>query len=932
MKIMAVEATTTTVAYTLQHSTLAQRYEVDALSEKAARAKLEEAAAPQYDLVIIDSSVLEQDGLNLCHYLRASGWQAPLLLLIEADHSHPEQLALNADADDYLLKPFGAEALAARIEFLIRRNEKLTYQQQASTGWGEMSSALSLAAEGIARLNPQGQYLFVNDAYARMAGYTPDEMIGCAWQKTVHPDDQPLMMVAYQQMLHDGKVEVEARGLRKDGSTFDKRLAMVAAYRAQQRFSGHYCFMKDISEQKQTEIRLQQQLNRVQLTTQIMDAIRQTLELDQILQTAVEQVRRYLKTDRVIVFRFGSDWQGRVAAESVNAGLTETLGMKIQDLCFGKLYADSYCQGRVSAIPDINAANIDACHVELLSAFEVRANLVVPILQGEKLWGLLIAHHCCGPRQWIPENTLLLQQVATQLGIAIHQAELYQQNRQELLERRQIQDALAHSEERFRSLSTFAPVGIYQTDIEGHYIYTNARWQEIAGLTFVESLGDQWARAIHPDDREQFFAAWTQLVDSNHNFDQEFRFLTPEGEEHWVHGQAIPMRSKEEEVIGYVGVNEDITARKLAEQKIRQQAALIDIASDAIYVRELNEGRIVFWSKGAEKLYGWCADETIGKIAYQLFNKSRARIEEIVETTLKRGSWQGELTQTTKAGTKILVSSRWTLINDDRGEPQSLLTVNTDITDKKQLEAQFYQAQRLESLGQLAGGIAHDLGNILTPILGIAQLFKLTLKDTDRATQEQLEILEHSAKRGAKMVRQILTFAQGGGGDKTAVDVNVVLQEVIDVARQGFPNSIEIRQTPSNPTRPSPKVSADSTQLHQVFMNLCVNARDAMPEGGVLTISVETRFINEDMASKRLEASEGDYVVVAIADTGEGIPPEIQERIFDPFFTTKTPDKGTGLGLATVAGIIKKTGGFLTISSEVDSGTQVKVYLPLTSF
>lgn len=732
---------------------------------------------------------------------------------------------------------------------------------------------------------------------------------------------------------------------------------------------GHYSLLETVSDgraapterRKQTKVRLQQQLQRAQLTTQIMDAIRQTLDLTQILNTAVEQVRNYLNTDRVIVFRFNPNWQGVVEAESVGPGLTKTLGMKIQDLCFGELYAESYRQGRVSSISDLDTADFDPCHVELLSAFEVRANLVVPILQGDNLWGLLIAHHCCAPRQWTTESTQLLQQVATQMGIALHQAELYQRNRQELIERRQIQAALEQSEERFRSLSAFAPVGIYQTDLDGQCTYTNARWQEIAGLTFVESLGDRWVQAIHPDDRARVFAAWRQLVNGESDFELEFRFLTRRGQEHWVFGRAIPMLSNAGEVVGYVGVNEDITHRKLAEQQIRQQAALIDIASDAIFVRDLEEGRIVFWSKGATQLYGWHADEAVGTVAHDLLNKSREEIQEALETTMEKGSWQGELIQRTKAGEKILVASRWTLIKDEHQVPQSLLTVNTDITEEKQLEAQVYEAQRLESLGRLAGGIAHDLGNVLTPILGIAQLLRLTQTDADGSTQEQLDILEKSAKRGTKMVRQILTFAQGSSEEKTTVNIDVLLQEVIDVARQGFPRTIEIcqvdRQVASlqsnsshpdgshpdgshpnnshpnnsvpNEARQRPKeVSADSTHLHQVFMNLCINACDAMPNGGVLTLSVEHCFVDDALASKNLGASSGDHVVVTVSDTGIGISPEIRDRIFDPFFTTKGPDKGTGLGLATVSGIIKKVGGFLQVSSEVGQGTQVSVYLP----
>ncbi|MEO0646173.1 MAG: PAS domain S-box protein [Cyanobacteria bacterium J06650_10] len=678
--------------------------------------------------------------------------------------------------------------------------------------------------------------------------------------------------------------------------------------------------------------------NRARLLAEITDAIHQTLELKQILQTAVTRLRSFLQADRVLVFRFNPDWQGIVEAESVALGWLKTLGMTIQDSCFNEQYVKSYSLGRISVIVDIDALDVSPCYVEMLRSLQVKANLVVPIVQENHLWGLLIAHQCGASRQWAPQNTQLLQRVATQLGIAIQQAELYQTTHRELVERRRVQQALQASEERFRSLSAFAPVGIYQTDLNGQCIYTNAKWQEIAGLTLEESLGDSWTQSIHPNDREKVFKTWTRFVAGDSDFSLEFRFLKePEQEERWVFGRAIAIQSPTGETIGYVGVNEDITARKRAEHTIREQAALIDIATDAIFVRDL-AGRILFWSKGASQMYGWSQEEAIGQTV-QLLLKTQANIdpEVTLSTAIEQGFWKGELTHKTQSGKAILVASRWTLVRDETGLPHSFLEVNTDITEKKQLETQFYQAQRLESLGQLAGGVAHDLGNILTPILGIAQLLRITLKDLSEPTQEQIEILERSAKRGVTMVQKILTFAQGSPDDGSTVDVTTLLQEVIDMARQGIPNNIEIRQNiftenPSNSRNKTVRVNA--THLHQVFMNLCINARDAMPKGGVLTLSVENTLVEEASVSKYLDRSVGQcfvghYVTVTVADTGVGIEPALRDRIFDPFFTTKGPDEGTGLGLATVIGIVKNAGGFLQVFSEVGQGTKIKVYFPV---
>ncbi len=705
------------------------------------------------------------------------------------------------------------------------------------------------------------------------------------------------------------------------------------------------------SDCQQTEIRLKQQLDRERSLAEITDAIRKTLNLSEILHVAVDRVRRLLKTDRVIVFRFEPNLQGVVEAESVGDEWIKTLGMNIYDSCFDEQYVATYRQGRIRSISNLYTADIHPCYVNLLKSVQAIANLVVPIVQNDHLWGLLIAHHCRTQREWKPESTELLKQVATQLGVAIQQAELYQTTRRELIERRQIQTELQASEERFRSLSGFAPVGIYQADTAGDYTYTNAKWQEIVGLTFEESLGNQWEQSIHPDDSARVLDAWRRFILGESDFSLEFRFLNRDSlnwtgidktasSERWVSSQAIAMRSPSKadkalpdgEIVGYVGVNEDITERKRAEQKIQEQAALIDIATDAIFVRDLT-GQIVFWSQGATRLYGWRRSEAIGQIAHQLLKKrDPATLELAIKTTLEQGFWQGELTQSTKSGYDILVASRWTLIHNAAGEPQSLLEVNTDITDKKRLEAQFYQAQRLESIGQLASGIAHDLGNVLTPILGIAQLLRITLKNIDDSTQEQLDILEKSAKRGADMVRQILTFSKGSPENGDVVDITRLLEEVIGVVRQGLSSTIEIHQhifDEEDADRQSKRVSASSTHLHQVFVNLCVNARDAMPDGGILTLFASNVVVDEATASKNLNRSAGHYVMITVADTGVGIPSEIRDRIFDPFFTTKPPDKGTGLGLSTVIGIVQNAGGFLEVSSAVSQGTEIKVYFPV---
>ncbi|MCP6761848.1 MAG: response regulator [Fischerella sp. CENA71] len=370
----------------------------------------------------------------------------------------------------------------------------------------------------------------------------------------------------------------------------------------------------------------------------------------------------------------------------------------------------------------------------------------------------------------------------------------------------------------------------------------------------------------------------------------------------------------------------EISERKQAEEKIREQAALLDITTDAILLRDWNN-TVCFWNQGAENLYGWKAQEAIGKNANELLYKPEtvSQLENVRKSLAKSGTWQGELHQITKQGKTIIVASRWTLMRDQHGQPKSILTVNTDITEKKLLESQFLRAQRLESIGTLAGGIAHDLNNILTPILTAAQLLQLKQSNIDDRSQQMFKTIESNAKRGAALVKQVLHFTRGVEGKRTIVQISHLCSEIKQIVEETFPKSIEFS---TNIPSDLWAVIGDPTNLHQVIMNLVVNARDAMPNGGTLSISAENLFIDEHYARMNIDACVGPYIAITVADTGLGMQAEILDRMFEPFFTTKEIGKGTGLGLSTVRGIIKGLGGFVSVFSTVGKGTKFKVFLP----
>ncbi|HEY9616155.1 MAG TPA: response regulator [Microcoleaceae cyanobacterium] len=365
--------------------------------------------------------------------------------------------------------------------------------------------------------------------------------------------------------------------------------------------------------------------------------------------------------------------------------------------------------------------------------------------------------------------------------------------------------------------------------------------------------------------------------------------------------------------------------RNRTEQRIREQAALLDIATDAILVRTL-DGKILFWNKGAERLYGWDAETAIGQqVSELLYRTTHYQYAAAQQTLIEQGEWYGELEQITRSNETVTVESRWTLMRDNANQPKSVLIVSTNITEKKHLEAQFLRAQRMESIGTLASGIAHDLNNILTPILTTSQLLQMKLTNLDARSKQMLELIESNTRRGAALVKQVLSFARGAEGKHTILQIKHLIWEVEQIIQQTFPKSIEVQaQAP----RDLWTVAGDATQLHQVLINLCVNARDAMPHGGILRISAENLVIDESYSRVNLDAKVGSYISIVVTDTGVGIPADILDRIFEPFFTTKAVGEGSGLGLSTVIGIVKSHGGFVNVASTVGEGTQFKVFLP----
>ncbi len=368
--------------------------------------------------------------------------------------------------------------------------------------------------------------------------------------------------------------------------------------------------------------------------------------------------------------------------------------------------------------------------------------------------------------------------------------------------------------------------------------------------------------------------------------------------------------------------------RKILEESEQRLQSILDHAPAAIYLIDLQNQHLLVNHQYAE-LCQTEPQQLLGKSIYEVWPASIADSFAInnrtVITTGKLLKIEENLPHS-NGQPRTYISVKFPL-RDTTGTLYAICGISTDITEQKQLEAQFYRAQRLESLGTLASGIAHDLNNIFTPILACSQLVRIKHPDLETRSLEMLQLVEDSAKRGANMIKQILTFARGTGGDRRPVLVLPLLQEVLSVVQQTFPRGISIQT--QIPDHAPWTIVADPIHLHQVFMNLCVNARDAMPNGGILSLSLDTAQVDHTYTHPNAQVA--PYVVVTVADTGTGIPPAIRDRIFDPFFTTKPQEQGTGLGLATVLGIVRDYGGFVQVHSEEGQGSQFQVYLPIAT-
>lgn len=462
----------------------------------------------------------------------------------------------------------------------------------------------------------------------------------------------------------------------------------------------------------------------------------------------------------------------------------------------------------------------------------------------------------------------------------------------------------------------------FSFDAEGRFTYLNSAALAILGVETDEALGRPFLEAF-PE------AAGSELVQRMAEARQTGRFqgfdIWAPRFQRWFRVQIFP--SDEGLSIFFNDTSEIRQAMAALEEREARFRLVADLTTDAIWEWDL-EADTVWWSEGVRGLFGH-DPETLGK-AHGVWTEfvhpeDRTRVLEALNQAIQgfTDGYDAEYRLRRADGTWAMVRDRARRLDDGEGAPRRMVGGLSDLTERRELEAQLLRTQRLEGIGTLAGGIAHDLNNVLAPVLLSLELLEEGLPDPeDRAL---LRTVEGSARRGAALVRQLLTFARGTRGERVEVDLPGVVAEVAALIRDTFPRGIELRVEMEADL---PSVIGDPNQLHQAMLNLCVNARDAMPRGGALTLRLSRVEISGDVAARHADVRPGTFLRLSVRDSGEGMDPETLARIFDPFFTTKEPGKGTGLGLSTTLAIVRSHGGFLEVESEPGAGSAFRLLLP----
>jgi len=502
-----------------------------------------------------------------------------------------------------------------------------------------------------------------------------------------------------------------------------------------------------------------------------------------------------------------------------------------------------------------------------------------------------------------------------------------EQLREEIAERTLTEEALQMSEERFRSTFEQAAVGIAHVAPDGTWLRVNQKLCDIVGYAREELLPKTFQDITYPDDLETDLKHVAQMLTGEiQTYSMEKRYIRKDGSLVWINLTVSLVRDASEAPDYFISVVEDISRRKSAEQSLVRLATVLEQAAESVMITD-TDANIEYVNPAFERITGYSREEVMGKNPRLLRGGERDnRFYKQMWDTLRRGEvWAGRLISKKKDGTLFQEQATISPVRDAAGTVVNYVAVKRDVTQEVELEKQLYKAQKMEAIGTLAGGIAHDFNNLLTVTSGYAELLLLEMKEEDPGYSDLQKVL-HASRRGAELVKNLLTFSRKQETEFRPLNLNHEVKQMADLLARSIPKMVDIQLQLGDRLK---TIDGDSGQIGQILMNLGVNAGHAMPDGGRLTITTGNVSVDEAYSKTEVGCTPGEYVALTVADTGHGMDQETLEHIFEPFFTTKAPGEGTGLGLATVYGIVKKHGGYIACHSSRGQGTVFQIYFPI---
>jgi PAS domain S-box-containing protein len=724
------------------------------------------------------------------------------------------------------------------------------------------------ASEGVWLLDIDARTLFVNQRTAHMLGYSAEELLGRPITDFMDEASRQAVDGSFVQRLRAASEQYEFRFRRKDRSAFWALVSGSPIYDEKRALTGALGMITDITALKRTE---------------------------QALRQSEAEVR--------VVFENAAIGMALVDADGCvvrsNAALQQFLGYDEAELAARKFTDFS---------PPEDLQGDAALHGSFKSGtrqtFQSDKRYVRK--DGSMVWGRLTAS-LVQPQKGVPRSVIAMVEDVT--------------------ERRAMEEAV-RSSERLRALmySAVSDVLFYVGVEPGNrfrFLSVNDAFSRSTGLREDQVVGRAIDEVIPEPSRALVLDNYLRAIHERRTVTWDEVSVYPSGVK-YGEVSMTPLFDGNDVCTNLLGTVHDVTERRLTEQRVAEQAALLDKANDAILVSGL-DGVIQYWNNGAERVYGWSRSETIGRNIQTLMRGETEALDQAQQRLLEDGHWSGELVHFTKAGRRIIVECSWTLIRDERSQPRSALIINTDISARKSLEAQVLHAQRLESLGTLAGGVAHDFNNLLTVIRASLELTRADLPK-EHPARNLLGEADTAAIRGSELVRQLLTFSRRDVATRRVARLQPLVTEALGLLRVTLPSSVRL-ETRFDPD--VPEVLADSTQIHQVVMNLGTNAIQAMAgRAGRFEVRVQRVVLETALNTHSTILRPGEYARLVVADSGNGIDTTTLDHIFDPFFTTKAPGEGTGLGLSVVHGIVRSHDGGIIVRSAPGRGTEFDLYFP----